>query len=111
MLVVQGPRSINENKFPEWSTELVALESAVFDSLALKLFERLKSDAAERYPGIDARLTALIIHMLKVKSLLQYEGAPKRPHPGSGGAAMNNQPGAILRHALIHDDNLMKSTN
>ncbi|ETI40688.1 hypothetical protein F443_14000 [Phytophthora nicotianae P1569] len=49
--------------------------------------------------------------MQKEKSLLQYEGAPKRPHPGSGGAAMNNQPGAILRHALIHDDNLMKSTN
>jgi hypothetical protein len=64
-----------------------ALFNAGFDSLAVKLFGRWKSDAVERYTRIGGRLTAKMAHEMMAKpAILQNGGVSATPLPGSGSA-------------------------
>ncbi|ETO99994.1 hypothetical protein F441_22579, partial [Phytophthora nicotianae CJ01A1] len=62
-----------------------ALFNAGFDSLAVKLFGRWKSDAVERYTRIGRRLTEKMAQQMITKSTSARSlGASATPHPGSG---------------------------
>ncbi|OWZ06290.1 LOW QUALITY PROTEIN: hypothetical protein PHMEG_00021475 [Phytophthora megakarya] len=73
-----------------------ALFNAGFDSLAVKLFGRWRSDAVERYTRIDGRLTAQMAREMLAKPASQrHLGAPSKPHPGNGGAFNASFSGAV----------------
>jgi hypothetical protein len=71
-----------------------ALFNAGFDSLAVKLFRRWKSDAVERYTRISSQLSSrMASKMLAKPSLHQLKGASPTPrYPGSGGDTMQLRP-------------------
>ncbi|ETI30304.1 hypothetical protein F443_22572 [Phytophthora nicotianae P1569] len=62
-----------------------ALFNAGFDSLAVELFRRWKSDAVERYTRIGRRLTEKMAQQMITKSTSARSlGVSATPHPGSG---------------------------
>ncbi|KAE9038969.1 hypothetical protein PR003_g28850 [Phytophthora rubi] len=66
-----------------------ALFNAGYDSLAVKLFGRWRSDAVERYTRIGGRLMeSMAVQMLAKPALKRDEGVSSTPLPGCGGTSM-----------------------
>eukprot|EP00644_Phytophthora_capsici_P019258 jgi/Phyca11/133332/e_gw1.417.3.1 len=66
-----------------------ALFNAGYDSLAVKLFGRWRSNAVERYTRIGGRLTARMeAEMVTKPALKRTEGVSSTPLPGNGGTSM-----------------------
>ncbi|KAK1935694.1 hypothetical protein P3T76_010389 [Phytophthora citrophthora] len=65
------------------------LFNAGFDSLAVKLFGRWRSDAVERYTRISGELTTRMAPAMIPKYTMQpRQWATPTPHPGRGGTTM-----------------------